>query len=112
MTPEDSITLRDKVYSAAKLAANMHKLLTSQDPPIAETGRALGLIKSVVDEVWDTLHLNLLEKGERWICLEEANEIIDSRMRILVELGEEIREVVAGREGGYIEGASGREEEP
>ena len=98
--PEDSITLRDKVYSAAKLAANIQKLLTSQDPPIAETERALGLIKTVVDEIWDTLHLNLLERGERWICLEEANEIVDSRMRILVELGEEVKEVVGGRGGG------------
>ena len=101
MPPETSIALRDKVYSAAKLAANIQKLLTSQDPPIAETERALGLIKTVVEEIWDTLHLNLLEKkGERWICLEEVNEIVDSRMRILVELGEEVKEVVAGRGGG------------
>ena len=96
MPPEASITLRDKVYSAAKLAANIQKLLTSQDTPIAETERALGLIKTVIQEVWDTLHLNL----ERWICLEEADKIVDSRMRILVELGEEVKEVVTGRGGG------------
>jgi len=100
MTPGNPITLRDKVYSAAKLAANIKKLLTSQDPPIAETERALGLIKAVVDEIWDTLHLNYLEEGERWICLEEADEIVDSRMRILVELGEEVGGAVCGRDGG------------
>jgi len=99
MTPGNPITLRDKVYSAAKLAANIQKLLTSQDPPIAETERALGLIKAVVDEIWDTLHLNYLEEGERWICLEEADEIVDCRMGILVELGEEVGEAVAQRGG-------------
>jgi len=97
MTPGNPITLRDKVYSAAKLGANIQKLLTSQKPPIAETERALGLIKALVDEVWDTLHLNYLEKGERWICLEEADEIVDARMRILVELGEGVGEIVSGK---------------